>query len=135
MWKRELIRGVPGVVPEEARFAITLILDGNRGELKVLEVTNEAVRQEDPKLALDELGELFAEEVGMIIGRLVSPTLEAGVLKLVGPRVVGGEDGDTLVTPFSEERRSQVVDLVQLGGEVGTPSKVVYESFPGLGSK
>ena len=123
------------MVAEQSRLAVALVLNGSGRELEVLEVSHQAIGEKDPELALDELGEFFAQEVGVVVGGFVASPLEASVLEFVGPGLVRGEDRDTVVAPLAQQRSSWVLDPVELGGEVGASAKFIDEGLPGVGSK
>jgi hypothetical protein len=55
------------VVAEEARFAVSLLLDGG-GREHNREVTDVIVREYDPLFVLDELGHFFAYERRVLRG-------------------------------------------------------------------
>jgi hypothetical protein len=73
------------VVTEEARFSFSLLLDGRGGEHDI-ELAHKVIREDCPKLALHKLGKFFAQEIGVILGRLVTAPLDAGVLLVQSPR-------------------------------------------------
>ena len=75
MWKRGFVGVVPYQVWSLRRQGLQSFFYGGQ-ELEVLEVPDQAVGQEDQTLALNVLGELFAQEVSMIVGGLVAAVLE-----------------------------------------------------------
>jgi hypothetical protein len=81
-------------------------------------MTDGAVRQDGPKLVVDELGHLFAQEGGVLFGGAVATPLDVGV----GPRFGRGEHGHSLVPPFT-----------QLVGQVRVAAKIFDEVCPGPG--
>jgi hypothetical protein len=74
-------------------------------------VLEAVIRQDGPELVLDELGHLFAEEVGVLGGGAVATPFDEGVKFLGGPRFGGGVDGYTVVPPIAEEFGSGMIDI------------------------
>jgi hypothetical protein len=99
------------VVTQEAGLPVPFVLDGVRGQLQLSDVLDAVIRQDSPKLVFDELGHLFAEEVGMLRGRAVATPLDKGVKVLYKPRFGSGVDGDTMVTPIAEEFGGGMIDI------------------------
>ena len=66
----------------------------------------------------------------MLVCRIVASSFDALILLLSGPRLGGTASWDALVSPCSEKGSCRVVDVVQVGGKVGRPSKPVDEGFP-----
>ena len=115
------------MVAEQSRLAVAFVFNGGGRELEVLEVSYQAIGEKDPELALDELGEFLTKEVGVVVGRFMASPLETSVLEFVGPGLVRGEDWNTVVAPFAQQRSSWVIDPVELGGEVGAAAKFIDE--------
>jgi hypothetical protein len=99
------------VVTQEAGLPVPFVLDGGRGQLQPSDVLDAVVRQDSPKLVFNELGLLFAEEVGMLRGKAVATPLNEGVKVLCGPRFGSGVDGDTMVSPIGEEFGGGMIDI------------------------
>ena len=101
----------PGVIAEQARLAVAFFLDGSWGEHQILEVADLLVRQGDPESVLDELGHFFTEEGGLLGGRGMAPSTDALVLLVKGPRLGGGPDRDTVVSPLREQGSGWVIQV------------------------
>ena len=93
---------------EESGLALPFLFDSGRGEHEV-EVSDGVVGENCPELAFNEFGKFFAQEVGVIPGRLVAASLDAGVLLFCCPGFGGVEYWDPMVPPFPEERSCWVV--------------------------
>jgi hypothetical protein len=61
----------------------------------------------------------------------MAPLLDAGVEFLGGPRFGRGESRYSLVPPFTEKRNGRMVDVFEIGAEVGSSSHVFDELLPG----
>ena len=67
----------------------------------------------------------------MLACRFVAATADAFLELFVGPRGGVCFGGDSFVSPSAEKWDSWVIDIFQVRGKVGTPSKVGDEGFPG----
>ena len=87
------------MVANESWRAEQFFLDGGRRGLQVDQVSDKAVRQDCEEQVFDEVGQLFADEVGVIVGGLVAA---------LGSKVQGGVDVCT-GTPLSHHLRRRAV--------------------------
>ncbi len=101
----------PGVVAEQAGLAVPLVLDGSGGEHEVREVANLLVGQDCPESVLDELGHFFSEEGGLLGSGGVASSADALVFLFESPRLGGGLNRDTVVSPLREHRSGRVVEV------------------------
>jgi hypothetical protein len=67
------------MVTQKPGFAVPFVFHSCRGKLQSWNVTHSVVRQDSPELVLDELGQLFSEEGGMLHGGAMAPPLDKGV--------------------------------------------------------
>ena len=67
----------------------------------------------------------------MVLGyRVVASSVDALILLFSGPCLVVAFSGDTLVSPRAEQGSSRMVDVVQVGGQVGWSSEVGDKGLP-----
>ena len=70
-------------------------------------------------LALDKFGHLLTKERGVVLGRLVASSLDAGIFLFKGPRGRGSVDRNSFISPLTEECSSRVINVIKFGGKVG----------------
>ena len=110
-----------------------LLLDGRRGGLQVGQVSDKQVGQHREEPAVNEVGQLFSDEVGMVVGGTVAPLKHGGVLLFQGPRGGGCVHRYPVVAPLTEQGGGRVINLVKVLGQVGLTSERGDKVLPGGG--
>ena len=108
-------------------------LDGGGRGLQVDQVSDEVVGQACEEPVVNEVGQSFVDEVGVIIGGLVASLADGGILLFQGPGGSGCVPRHSVVAPLPEESSSRVVNVVEVFGKVGLASEGGDEVFPGGG--
>jgi hypothetical protein len=121
------------VVADESWGAQQLFLDGGRRRLQVAQMSDKAAGQNCEEPVVDEVGQLFTDEVGVIVGGLVAPSVDGSILLFQGSRGSGCVYWHSVVAPLAEESSGWVIDVVVVLGKVGLASEGGNEVFPGGG--
>jgi hypothetical protein len=74
------------MVTEDVGLPFPFFLDSCGKELQMGQVADQAVGEDGPEAAFDELGHLFMEEVGMLGSGTMTPLFDQGVFQVPGPR-------------------------------------------------
>ena len=69
----------------------------------------------------------------MEFGGSMTASVDSGVSLFGCPRRRRGLSGDPFVSPSSQEFRGRVVQVLEVGGQVGRAAKFVHEVLPGAG--
>jgi hypothetical protein len=100
------------VVAQQVGLPEAFVLDSCRRELELREVPDGTVRENVPEPVVDELGHLFAEEVGVLHGGAVATPFDVGVSCCLGPGIGRGVYRDPFVPPMAEEGGCWVIEGV-----------------------
>jgi hypothetical protein len=69
------------------------------------------VGQDCPEFVLDELGHFLSEKGGLLGSGGVAPSVDALVFLFESPRLGGGLNRDTVVSPLREHRSDRVLEV------------------------
>jgi hypothetical protein len=96
-----IVHGTPGVIAQESGLALSFFLDRGWRKLELRQGAHQAVRQDDPESALNELGHFLSEEFGVLLGRAMATPFNVGVFGGVGPGLGRGLCWDAVVSPLT----------------------------------